>query len=75
MIRLALGIVNPSECWMIGDRPEDEQCAAAANINFMWADVWRDRFKKGLGEVDLSDRHIDKEVTEVSCNLTSTENL
>lgn len=62
MIRLALGIVNPSECWMIGDRPEDEQCAAAANINFMWADVWRDRFKKGLGEVDLSDRHIDKEV-------------
>lgn len=25
----------------IGDRPEDEQAAAAAHIKFIWADVWR----------------------------------
>lgn len=26
---------------MVGDRPEDEQCAAAAGIDFLWADQWR----------------------------------
>lgn len=36
-------LVHINGAWMIGDRPEDEQCAAAAHINFMWADVWRDR--------------------------------
>jgi D-glycero-D-manno-heptose 1,7-bisphosphate phosphatase len=33
-----------SNCYMVGDRPEDEQCAEAAGIDFMPADVWRDRF-------------------------------
>ncbi|MFM6054527.1 MAG: HAD hydrolase-like protein, partial [Sphaerospermopsis kisseleviana] len=26
---------------MIGDRPEDQQCADNANIPFMWAEDWR----------------------------------
>ena len=51
----------PDECWMIGDREEDALCAAVAGIDFMWADVWRDRFKRGFGELDLSSRHISRE--------------
>lgn len=26
---------------MVGDRPEDEACAAAANVDFQWAAEWR----------------------------------
>jgi D-glycero-D-manno-heptose 1,7-bisphosphate phosphatase len=33
---------------MVGDRPEDEQCAINAGVNFCPADVWRDRFKPGI---------------------------
>ncbi|MEH2152087.1 polynucleotide kinase [Nostoc sp.] len=33
---------------MVGDRPEDEQAAANANINFCPAQVWRDRFRTGM---------------------------
>lgn len=29
------------ECLMIGDRPEDEQAAKVAGINFLWAHHWR----------------------------------
>jgi D-glycero-D-manno-heptose 1,7-bisphosphate phosphatase len=50
------------DSWYIGDREEDALCAAAAGINFMWADVWRSRFKKGLNEMDLSARHMNKEI-------------
>ncbi|MGB3401167.1 MAG: HAD-IIIA family hydrolase [Microcoleaceae cyanobacterium] len=28
---------------MVGNSPEDEQIAAAAGIDFMWADVWREQ--------------------------------
>lgn len=27
---------------MVGDRPEDEECARKAGIDFMWANIWRD---------------------------------
>ena len=40
------------DSWMIGDRPEDEQAATSAEINFMWADIWRNRFLPGLHEFD-----------------------
>ncbi|MBE9038175.1 HAD-IIIA family hydrolase [aff. Roholtiella sp. LEGE 12411] len=33
--------VNREESLFVGDRSEDEQCAAAANIPFMWAADWR----------------------------------
>lgn len=26
---------------VVGDRPEDEECAARAGVRFMWADNWR----------------------------------
>lgn len=28
---------------MVGDRPEDEQCAKAAGLDFMWAAEWREQ--------------------------------
>jgi histidinol phosphatase-like enzyme len=31
---------------MIGDRPEDEQAAHAAEFRFLWADAWRDGAEK-----------------------------
>jgi D-glycero-D-manno-heptose 1,7-bisphosphate phosphatase len=32
---------NPEEVLMVGDRSEDQECAANANIPFMWAEDWR----------------------------------
>ena len=53
------GILNhygnaiPSNCWMIGDRPEDEQAAAAAGIKFIWASVLHAKFANpGMQEID-----------------------
>ena len=48
MLKLASHIEFPDKSWYVGDRLEDEQAAAAAGINFMWADVWRDRFTPGM---------------------------
>ncbi|MBD0361545.1 MAG: hypothetical protein ICV55_01970 [Coleofasciculus sp. C3-bin4] len=48
--------------WMVGDREEDELCAAVAGVNFIPADVWRHRFQKGIGELDLSSRGVNLEV-------------
>lgn len=46
MINFALGQnfgnSRPEKIEMVGDRPEDEQCAKAANIEFRWADEWRE---------------------------------
>jgi D-glycero-D-manno-heptose 1,7-bisphosphate phosphatase len=36
------------EAWMVGDRPEDGQCAINAGINFCPADVWRNKFRTGV---------------------------
>ncbi len=38
---------HPDEAWMIGDRPEDEAAACSAGINFMDADIWRERWRTG----------------------------
>lgn len=32
------------ECIMVGDRPEDQQCAANAGIKFIAADIWRNQY-------------------------------
>ncbi len=45
MLKLAAHIECADKVWYVGDRTEDEQAAAAAGINFMSADIWRDRFK------------------------------
>ena len=41
------------ESWMIGDRSEDRGSAEAAEINFMWADIVRNKFIPGIHEQDL----------------------
>lgn len=38
---------DKSKCWYIGDRAEDEEAATNAGINFMAADLWRERFTTG----------------------------
>lgn len=50
MLNLAMQIagVQPRNShypiWYVGDRPEDEAAAGEAGVNFMWADIWRDRW-------------------------------
>jgi D-glycero-D-manno-heptose 1,7-bisphosphate phosphatase len=41
---LSLDVSDVAKCWMVGDRPEEEKPAVAAGINFIAADVWRDKF-------------------------------
>jgi D-glycero-D-manno-heptose 1,7-bisphosphate phosphatase len=41
---LSLYAADVTKCWMIGDRPEYEKAAQTAGINFIAADVWRDKF-------------------------------
>ena len=36
---------NLSECWMVGDSPEDEGAAGNAGIRFIWAGDWRNGHK------------------------------
>ncbi|MDF0556372.1 HAD hydrolase-like protein [Kamptonema sp. UHCC 0994] len=41
------------DCWMVGDRPEDQQCATSAGINFIWADYLHAKFQEpGMIEID-----------------------
>lgn len=44
MIQCGIERTNPVQVWMVGDRHEDEAAANAAGVNFMWADIWRDRW-------------------------------
>ena len=49
------------KCWMIGDRPEDEACAAAAGVKFVWASVMHAQFAgPGMEEIDC--QHIPADV-------------
>lgn len=43
MILFAIDCLSsyPARVLMIGDRAEDEAAAAAANVNFLWANAWR----------------------------------
>lgn len=43
--------VDINNSWSIGDRLEDEACAQNAGINFMWADIFRQRFLPCMYEV------------------------
>lgn len=40
MLAIELFKKYPDEVLMVGDRPEDEQAAIAANIPFKWAKDW-----------------------------------
>ena len=46
MIQYCLSLYgsDAGKSWMVGDRPGDEKAAETAGINFIAADVWRDKF-------------------------------
>lgn len=48
-----------SEYWFIGDRPEDEEGAMRAGVNFMPADIWLNRFRPGVYEMNASRKQIE----------------
>ena len=39
----------------IGDRPEDEEAAMRAGVNFMPTDIWLERFRTGVYKVGASE--------------------
>ncbi len=41
---LKAGMSLDSAYLMVGDRSDDQQCAATANIDFIWADQWRKQY-------------------------------
>jgi len=59
MLLLAKHIHAADECWMVGDRPEDEGAAEAAGVNYMAADIWRDRFRPGLHQFNVSPEQLE----------------
>lgn len=44
---------TPSQTWFVGDRPEDEGAAEAAGVQFMAADIVRDRYCPGMHVFDV----------------------
>jgi D-glycero-D-manno-heptose 1,7-bisphosphate phosphatase len=46
-IAMSLAGANPEDSMMIGDRPEDEAAARAANVQFQWADEFRTKGLRG----------------------------
>lgn len=49
------------DCWMIGDRPEDQQCAEAAEVKFVWASVMHAKFA-GPGMREIECQHISPDI-------------
>lgn len=45
--------------WYVGDRPEDEEAALRAGVNFMPADIWLDRFRPGVYTINASRKQIE----------------
>lgn len=43
MLNLALRFYLPLETLFVGDRAEDEEAAASAGIDFIWAEDWRNQ--------------------------------
>lgn len=58
LIIAARPLADLSDCWMIGDRPEDQACAADAGAKFIWASILHNKFAgPGMREIDC--QHID----------------
>jgi len=51
MLLIAAESFGLEDAWMTGDRPEDEQCAAAAGIKFIPAAVMMAKFTPGMSEI------------------------
>lgn len=47
-----------SEYWFVGDRTEDEESAMRAGVNFMPADIWLNRFRPGIYEINANRKQI-----------------
>jgi D-glycero-D-manno-heptose 1,7-bisphosphate phosphatase len=61
LVIAAHSLANLSDCWMIGDRSEDQQCAEAAEIKFIWASVMHAKFAdSGMQEIECT--HTDPNV-------------
>jgi len=56
MIELAIkgfSDLEIADCWMVGDRPEDQKCAEAAGVKFVWAPVMHAKFTvSGMREIE-----------------------
>jgi D-glycero-D-manno-heptose 1,7-bisphosphate phosphatase len=64
MIELAMrgfSDLDIAQSWVIGDRPEDQQCAEAAGVKFVWAAVMHAKFA-GSGMREIECQHIDPDV-------------
>ena len=48
MILHAIDVYQATEVIFVGDRPEDEQAAKNANVQFIWADKWRSSYMMSL---------------------------
>ena len=48
MLEYAVKTHEADQSWFIGDRPEDEQAAEAAGVDFLHAETWRNRFRPGM---------------------------
>lgn len=59
MLEYAIQTHDSEECWYVGDRPEDEAAAVAASVNFVWANIWRDRFLPGIHEHAISPQQLE----------------
>jgi D-glycero-D-manno-heptose 1,7-bisphosphate phosphatase len=57
----ARSLAELTDCWMIGDRPEDQKCAEAAGVKFVWASVMHSKFA-GPGMREIECQHIDPNV-------------
>jgi len=60
MLLIASQAFGLDDAWMIGDRPEDEKCATAADINFIPATVMLAKFTPGMSEIPCT--HTDPNV-------------
>lgn len=60
MLLIAAESFGLNDAWMVGDRPEDKQCAKAAGINFIPAAVMLAKFTPGMSEIACT--HTDPDV-------------
>jgi histidinol phosphatase-like enzyme len=42
-----------NDCWMIGNKPEDEQASEAFGCNFITADILRSRYLPGFHQLSV----------------------
>jgi D-glycero-D-manno-heptose 1,7-bisphosphate phosphatase len=61
ILTAARPLAELKDCWMIGDRPEDQKCAEAAGVKFVWASVMHAKFA-GPGMREIECQHISPDI-------------